>query len=135
MKPGTYRLARDVTNPAPRARVKNDWTKHAVWKAGTKFLVEPIATGSKHVFVRKVGSGLAYTLKQKPLHATPALLASEAAQFEALASALVAIGEDIDALFERLGVDAYDLAAFLKHLVETGVLDDFERRFTKWANA
>ncbi len=134
MKPGTYQLARDVTNPAPRLRVKKDWTKHAVWKAGTKFLVEPVSTGAKHVLVRKVGSSLAYRLRQQPRYTTPALIASEASQFAALAGALVPVAEDVDALFSRLGVDAYDLAEFLKHLVESGGLDakDFERRFAKW---
>lgn len=39
MKPGSYRLTRDVANPRPDKRVRRDWRKSVTWKAGTVFHV------------------------------------------------------------------------------------------------
>ena len=113
LKPGTYRLARDVTNPSPDRRRTRDWRASPVWEKGEEFLVQAHSTtltservGSiDYSTIVLVGDGRAREIG--PGHSD---------QYQALESALVPVEESQEAMFTALGVR--DM--FARWLVESG---------------
>jgi hypothetical protein len=43
--PGTYKLKVDIVNPRPDGRVRHDWRKEKVWKAGRTFYISECGLG------------------------------------------------------------------------------------------
>lgn len=39
LRPGLYRLGRDIVNPRPDGRVRHNWLGRATWKKGDQFLL------------------------------------------------------------------------------------------------
>lgn len=136
LKPGTYTLTRDVRNPRPDRRHKDDWSKWPIWEAGTEFLVSKrsrglpvddpdIATETREILrardayytIRMVGVRFSVLYEVGP---------GNAEQYAALVEALEPCGESVDALFERLDART---DYFARWLVESGRLDreTFER--------
>jgi hypothetical protein len=120
LKPGTYRLRIDVTNPDPDGRYKHDWRRHKTWEAGAVFIAvdirHPVLAGERLTTLQLVG-GRGY------------LYPSE---YAALEVALEPIAETHEAMFTRLDCTS----CFAKWLVESGRVSaaDFEKLWNIYEN-
>jgi len=115
LKPGTYKLTRDIKNPKPDRRVKEDWRAHPVWKAGTEFLVQPLLHKERDdeptslcTKIVKVGH------RWQHEYLGPA----NAAQYAALEAALEPCAASDDAFFTEHYIDS----AFGRWLLHSGRL-------------
>lgn len=129
LEPGTYKLSRDVKNPTPDRRFKNDWRFRPEWKAGTEFLVvgkthdmlteEDVAnlnvTEEQRAKIRRKVQYVAICLVGHRW-AHDSIGPGQDEQFAALADALEPCDESHDAFFTRLGVRA----GFAQWLVTSG---------------
>lgn len=141
IKPGSYRLSRDVQNPTPDRRHKDDWSKWPMWKAGTEFLAieqsrdlpidDPdlseeqrakLRAVDRYVTLRMVGPRFASLYERGPGHEE---------QYRALVDALEPSVESFDAMFERLHARSEH---FARWLLESGRLDreTFERLWSAY---
>jgi hypothetical protein len=125
MKPGTYRLTRDVVNPCADKRHKHDWRKEPVLKAGAEFLVEDErslfpedATSRERAWtsLRLVGARWSHMKLYE---------GADNDVYNAIAQALEMIPETLGAQLTRLDVKR----GFATWLVESGSVDRelFER--------
>lgn len=111
LKPGTYVLPCDVTNPEPDRRHKRDWREFPVWKKGEEFVVEQDARDSGTVYTRIMLVGHRWTHQ--------AIGPGHEAKYSALEAALVPSDETLDAMFTALRVDD----RFARWLLEAERLD------------
>jgi hypothetical protein len=121
IKPGFYRLARDVTNPAPDRRMKSDWRKFSTWEAGMEFIAEvdvgiereraEMGVVGKTPYVRLVLVGHRWHHENIAPH--------NDAQFAALADALEPCEQSLESMFTELDVRDH----FARYLVASGRLD------------
>jgi len=129
LKPGTYKLTHDVTNPKPDRRKTSDWRAKPTWRAGSEFIVterrydlddaldglsdeERTEIEAKMVTteINLVGNRWSHMNVREN---------SEPEQHAALAAALEAIPETHEAMFTRLSVPS---EYFARWLVESGRL-------------
>jgi hypothetical protein len=112
LKPGTYKLSRDVANPTPDRRKKRDWRSSPSWTEGTELLVQVAndrATEDCYTLITLVGERRTY-MAIGPGHLD---------QFIALESALVQCEESDDAMLTALGVSDN----FAQWLAKSGKID------------
>ena len=138
IKPGTYKLERDVENPSADRRVKRNWTALPTWRAGCEFLVvlherdldasllaelpeevrEKARTSMHYVTIHLVGHRWSHH----------AIGPGHDEQYAALVAALVPVEESNEAMFTRLGVDGH----FSQWLVTGGKIS--RELFEEWWN-
>lgn len=133
IKPGTYKLSRDVQNPAPDRRFKRDWRFVPTWRAGAEFIVTEWSRETDSVFEALDERGELTPERRAAIiesarYATIRAVDSpyshyeigpgNEASFEALSAALVPVEESIDAMFARLSVRSN----FARWLVDSGRL-------------
>ena len=122
LKPGTYRLSADVKNPHPDRRKRGDWTARSLFEAGSIFVVLDSASVP---IIKRVNSS----------HHDRLFVSDERAL--ALEPHLQPIDETIGAMFLRLDVYSWYLPAFLRYLIESGVMSsaEFERHHQAWLSS
>ncbi len=114
MKPGVYKLSRDVVNPSADRRQRYDWRAQATWGAGEEFLVEavwldrdaPLPPVVK-VTISKVDSRYSYQKMSEW---------GDQLRFAALKDALVTTDESDAAFFAKNEIDS----SFARWLVTSG---------------
>ena len=112
LKPGMYKLSRDVVNPSPDRRKKRDWRSLPSWTEGTEFLVreqncDGISLG--YTTICLVGDRSAYS----------AIGPGNADRYHALESAMIQCEESDDAMLTEMGV--YD--NFAQWLAKSGKIE------------
>jgi hypothetical protein len=111
IKPGHYKLSRDVTNPQADRRTKNE-RDLPVWKAGTKIYVREMT----HDGVTKY-TAIEFIDSRWPT--SNAIGPGMSDQYEALRSALEPVAESFKRLMHRLDTNPYWV---LKRLHQMGVV-------------
>lgn len=135
LKPGTYKLTRDVTNPKPDRRKTSDWRAKPMWPEGTQFIVKERRydledAGLSAEDRAKISDEERAVIETKMITTEIHLVGSrwshmnvrenaEAEQHAAISAALEAIEESHAAMFTRLGVPS---EYFTRWLVESGRL-------------
>jgi hypothetical protein len=100
--PGNYILPCDVINPLPDGRVRDDWRKQRLWRAGTEFLVEALGDIT---IIQMVGSRWRRLNDIRP---------SDTLVYEKLAASLVPTLESTDAFLFRLDITDQGMAWLLR---------------------
>lgn len=111
LKPGTYKLTRDLLNPSADRRHKRDWREFEFWREGWEFLVQDRESGG-HPYTQIVLVGHRWTHQ--------AIGPGHKEKYAALEAALVPCAESNEAMFTALGVDDH----FARFLVRSGKLDE-----------
>jgi hypothetical protein len=131
LKPGTYKLVRDVANPQPDRRKTRDWRAFPTWKADTEFLVVAFYRDTNRMLdsvkaaltpeqIERIEARAAYSVIQLVGHrwSFESIGPGNEEQYAALMAALEPVPESHEAMFTRLDVRDY----FAKWLVESGRL-------------
>lgn len=124
LKPGTYKLTQDVVNPRPDKRKRNDWTAAPFFEAGSTIVVLDDRRGDGFFEVKCTG------------HSHHDYFATTDERAAAMEPFLEPIPETIGAMFVRLGLYSWNLASFLRYLIEKGVFTpaEFEKHLDEWLN-
>lgn len=106
LKPGYYRLSRDVENPDPDRRKSRDVTALPVWKAGTRIAVRiflPDVEGVPHLEIEWPDDRHAILTRRAEWHG----------QYKAIAPALEPIEMDLDLTLHKMGASDYRVLDWL----------------------
>ena len=129
LTPGVYRLTKDIDNPVPDRRVKDDWRKSPTWSAGMLFIAtqrhgDPWEVGDKVPVwcdLRSAGSRWSHYV-----------LTPGNPGFDLIVSNIEPHQETDDTLLARLGVRSMSIYGFSKFLVKKMGHTDFTALWNEW---
>lgn len=108
---GTYRLRRDVNNPSPDRRYRNDWRSQPVWRAGTLFVVVELQGDVRELRCREA----------RYSHQSLVDVIDDLGRFARIALALEPVEERPSDYLARQGYESW-AAEVLDRLVKDGAL-------------
>lgn len=119
LKPGTYRLTKDIPNPEGDRRHKYDWRQFPILKEGTEFIAED----ERRLMDEEMSSKIQEWISLRPVKArwSHMTITCGFQLYKLLEDALERISESNASMFARLDVSSSQY--FAKWLVDSGRLD------------